>query len=554
MSDSLTALASENLNPSLRSLLEDVVRGHIRVPRFQRPFVWIDSQRLDLLRSVRDNMPIGSLLVWRTIKFKLASFPAIGPHYIPPIVDKAPSTGWQYLLDGHQRVSTLLGLLLPPETVNLEHQVVEDTMIDWDIRYDLMEQDFVFGRSALKKNARRPLLPLWTLFDGRLVNKHMRELRRLGTSEGWTENDLDTWDERADQLSYRFQQCRIPIVVMVTDDLELAAKTFQRINSLGTPMNEAHLVAALTWRSDFDLRERVAELREALPAGWQQVDEAIYLQVCKGLAGLDMTKAGQNELVKKLTDDPTLLERAGAGLKRAVDWLVSNAVVVDQALLPYAFQAVLLAVELDRLTEQQLPHKRMLAWFWRTSWSEVFSAGTYRQIKFEQERLRNAIENIVEEVTWVRDQNLPDRFDFRSARVRLVMLRLAMRANLTDTNGRPVDGRLLLLNHGRDALVRLFPAPSGAQRSPALTQLLQGAGNRFVVEPASHLVLKERLLKGPDLPAEILSTHFIDTEGRAALRAGDLEVFLRRRAKMIDTWDKEQWESERQAGIQVLNE
>ena len=52
MSDTLTALASENLNPSLRSLLEDVQRGHIRVPRFQRPFVWTDSQRLDLLRSV----------------------------------------------------------------------------------------------------------------------------------------------------------------------------------------------------------------------------------------------------------------------------------------------------------------------------------------------------------------------------------------------------------------------------------------------------------------------------------------------------------------------
>lgn len=544
MSDGLTALASENLNPSLRSLLEDVSRGHIRVPRFQRPFVWTDSQRLDLLRSVRDNMPIGSLLVWRTIKFKLASFPTVGPHLIPPIVEKAPATGWQYLLDGHQRVSTLLGLLLSSEILSTDAPVLEDASIDWDIQYDLMEQDFVFGRSASKKNAKRPLLPLWTLFDGRLVNKYMRELRRKALEEGWTDAELDLWEERADQLSYRFQQCRIPIVVMVTDDLELAAKTFQRINSLGTPMNEAHLVAALTWSSDFDLRERVAELKEALPSGWKKVDEAIYLQVCKGLAGLDMTKAGQNELVKKLTDDPGLLDRAGVGLRRAVSFLAENAAVVDQELLPYAFQVVLLAVELDTHQGDVLPNEAMLAWFWRTSWSEIFATGTYRQIKFEQERLRNVLNGIVEDVNWARDQGLPDRFDSRSARARMVMLRLAMRSTLVDPNGHLTDGRTLLLNYGREALVRLFSAPPRA--SQQLRQLLQGAGNRFLVDPNFHQLLKERLLHGPALSAEVLREHFIDSESLEALQIGNLEMFLSRRARALNTWDEEQWAGERQ--------
>ena len=140
MSETLTALASENLNPSLRSLLEDVQRGHIRVPRFQRPFVWSDDQRLELLQSVRDNMPIGSLLVWRTIKFKLASFPSVGPHIIPSIADIAPATGWQYLLDGHQRVSTLLGLLLPPTHLTAISLISEDDEIDWDIKYDLLSR------------------------------------------------------------------------------------------------------------------------------------------------------------------------------------------------------------------------------------------------------------------------------------------------------------------------------------------------------------------------------------------------------------------------------
>lgn len=546
MSDSLTALASENLNSSLRSLLEDVQRGHIRVPRFQRPFVWTDVQRLELLQSVRDNMPIGSLLVWRTIKFKLGSFSTVGPHTIPSVAGIAPTTGWQYLLDGHQRVSTLLGLLLPPTSKYIGD---EDDEIDWDIQYDLMDQDFVFERKAARKNAKRPLLPLWTLFDGRLVNKHMREMRRQGESENWNEYDLDEWETRADQLSYRFQQCRIPIVVMVTDDLALAAKTFQRINSLGTPMGEAHLVAALTWTADFDLRERLGDLRETFPSGWRKIDDGLFLQVCKGLSGLDMTKAGQTELVRKLAEDPTLLEQAGMGLKRAIEVLSRVGGVVHQELLPYAFQVVLLAVEIASADGENLPEEAFMAWFWRSSWSEVFSSASYRQVKNEQESLRNTITGDVD-ISWERFQALPERFDFRFARVRLFMLRLAARTDLIDEAGSSVNGRELLIRHGREALVRLFSAPRDA--SPHLKRLLQGAGNRFLVDPEREAILRERLKIGPDLTVEALKSYFIDDDALAALRAGDLETFITRRAAAIQTWDASEWEREQSANAKQV--
>lgn len=542
MTDNLTALASENLNPSLRSLLEDVQRGHIRVPRFQRPFVWTDTQRLELLKSIRDNMPIGSLLVWRTSQFKLASFPTVGPHAIPPIADNAPATGWQYLLDGHQRVTTLLGLLLQPEPLGAGQQPSDDEQIDWDIQYDLMEEDFVFRKRAERRGPQRPLLPLWTLFDGRIVNRHLRQLRQQGTAEKWTDADLDAWEERADQLSYRFQQCRVPIVVMVTDDLALAAKTFQRINSLGTPMGESHLVAALTWRADFDFRERLDAFRQEFPPGWREIDEGIFLQVCKGLAGLDMTKAGQNELVTNLKDDQTLLERAGRCLKQAAEWLSRAAAVVRPELLPYAFQVVLIAVELERLAGRSIPEQAFLSWFWRTSWSEAFSSGGYRQIKSEQESLRRAAEGVVD-AQWVREQPLPDRFDFRSARVRLVVLRLALRTTLMDERGGPVTGRELLAVHGREALVRLFPPPRDA--SSSLKQLLQGAGNRFLIDPAGDAELRERLRTGPDLPPEALAAHSVDSTALAALRRGNLEAFVRRRAEVLDAWDEAQWQEER---------
>lgn len=537
MSEGLTALASENLNPSLRSLLEDVQKGHIRVPRFQRPFVWMDTQRLDLLRSIRDNMPIGSLLVWRTVEFKLASFPNVGPHLIPQIISIAPATGWQYLLDGHQRVSTLLGLLLQPLTPSAFTED-EAENIDWDIQYNLQEQDFVFRRKTERGRVKQPLLPLWTLLDGRLVNKHMRDLRKRADQEGWTDIDLDDWEERADQLSYRFQQCRVPIVVMVSDDLELAARTFQRINSLGTPMGEAHLVAALTWRDDFDLRDQIAQQRRELPAGWRHIDESLYLQVCKGLSGLDITKSGQTELVKKLAEDPTLLKRASTSIKKTIDWLTEHVGISHEELQPYALQIVILATVLERVAPSEIPTKAFSEWFWRTSWSEVFSTAAYRDVRAEMEELERTITS-PPSIAWIRETSIPDRFDFRSARVRLFTLQLSARDDLTDTTGKKISGKELLSEHGRDALVRIFSIPRGA--TPALKKLIQGAGNRFLINPSKDAELRERLVRGPDLTATALTAHFIDAETLIHLRNGDLESFLRRRAKAIEEWDLQRW-------------
>lgn len=532
MSDGLTALASENLNPSLRSLLEDLQRGHIRVPRFQRPFIWSDSQRVELLRSIRDNMPIGSLLIWRTIRFSLASFPNIGPHLIPDAVGPAPATGWQYVLDGHQRLTTLLGLLIEPNARS-------DADEDWDIQYSLEEEDYVFKRKVEKNRDFVPLLPLWTLLDGRLVNRQMRELRTKAALFGCTEAQMDEWEERANQLAYRFQQCRVPVVVMVSDDLALAARTFQRINSQGTPMGEAHLVAALTWTKDFDLRDNIERMRSDLPPGWQSVDEGVYLQVCKGLLGLDVTKTAQVDFAAQLFKDSTLLPRAGRALQVVLEWLANKIGVIREDLLPYMLQVVLMSVQVDRQQSSKVPPE-FEGWFWKTSWSEVFSSATYRQVREEQEIL-NGMQTRRFNEPWIRGDELPERFDFRSARVRLFALRLAMRPALFNGQGEYVNGPQLLQEHGRDALVRLFPVPSNANAE--LKRLLQGASNRFLLDPWQDRILRDRLMFAPlDVSDEELDSLFVSRE--TLLGLGDNEgllMLLKERQKNLQCWDAAEW-------------
>ncbi len=546
MSDKLTSLAAENLNPGLRSLLEDVQRGHIRVPRFQRGFIWEDEQRLELLDSISKRMPIGSLLIWRTSEFKLASFEAVGPQKIPAAADQAPTTGWQYLLDGHQRVSTLLGLLLPPpENDTTAAENAHGNEVDWDIRYDLMEEGFVFAKKFQKKNATpHPLLELWTLLDGRLVNKSLRELRKQAESHGWTDAQLEQWEERADRLAYRFQECRIPVVVMVTDDLDLATQTFQRVNTQGTAMGEADLVAALTWGQDFDLRDEIKALREELPPGWRDLADKVFLQVCKGLADLDITRGDEHDLVKKIKEDSALLSKAGNGLRLAIAYLEDGAGVVNQQFLPYMYQLTLLAIELGKRQKESRPAPQqadILLWLWRTAWSERFGAATYRTIRAEQNFLRQ-IEDLAPKIEWERSDLSSGRFDFRLARTTLFLLRMALRNDLTKLDGTPLDGRGLLANDERDALSRLFLAPKGA--STELKALVQGAGNRVFFPAGEVAELRERLKNGPDLAPNVLQSLFIDDEAVRALRANNLEVFIKRRFAAINAWDKQQFDSE----------
>ena len=90
----------------LGKLVERVAAGKIRVPKFQRAFVWRQRDLGALLDSVLRGFPIGSILVWDTDR-DIDSTPRIGPVEI----GSRPDGVVGYILDGQQRVSTLAGTL-----------------------------------------------------------------------------------------------------------------------------------------------------------------------------------------------------------------------------------------------------------------------------------------------------------------------------------------------------------------------------------------------------------------------------------------------------------
>jgi uncharacterized protein with ParB-like and HNH nuclease domain len=67
---------------TIRRLLQRVTDGEIRIPAFQREFVWEPDRVQFLMDSIYKSFPIGTVLFWRT-KEKLLHDRELGPYVLP---------------------------------------------------------------------------------------------------------------------------------------------------------------------------------------------------------------------------------------------------------------------------------------------------------------------------------------------------------------------------------------------------------------------------------------------------------------------------------------
>src|SRR5687768_14932758 len=95
-------------SPSLKKVSDWIMDGLVVLPKFQRPFVWRKPAIIALLDSIRDNHPIGSILLWESEDQALSSSRQIGDVDVQP-----PKSGnkVKYVLDGQQRLSSICGPL-----------------------------------------------------------------------------------------------------------------------------------------------------------------------------------------------------------------------------------------------------------------------------------------------------------------------------------------------------------------------------------------------------------------------------------------------------------
>ncbi|MGL4604916.1 MAG: GmrSD restriction endonuclease domain-containing protein [Iodobacter sp.] len=346
---------------TIRQLLQRITEGEIRIPAFQRDFVWDPDRVQFLMDSIYKGYPIGTVLFWRT-KEKLSYDRDLGPFTLPEPKKQYPI---DYVLDGQQRLTSIFS------TFQAELQQGPSNSVKWvDIYFDLnasaSAQDSQFV--ALEPNEVTEFhVPLRVLFDVTAFGKFTRTIK-----------DVEQL-KVIDQLQALFKEAQLPVETVETDEHSKIAIIFERINRGGVPLDTYQLLSAWTWSGDFDLRTKFDELANDLDeVGFNELrdDPDLLLKCCAAIVRNDASAHTVVDLKGSEVRDAFDLLRIG--ILGAIEFLRRDCGVVSLKVLPYKTMIIPLArcFSTDKASgfhPNADQRKALCHWFWHSCFSRRYS-------------------------------------------------------------------------------------------------------------------------------------------------------------------------------------
>lgn len=546
------------ITPQVLHLIDVLKRareGRLRVPEFQRDYVWKRQDIIDLFDSVTNQYPIGTLFLWGTNPLP-HSRRRIGPLKVPDY------KGETFLvLDGQQRLTTLVGILLADDEKNWEPEDSDSDPQRWRLYFDARNQEFTHGdaNGPDADAAQLPVyyVPLPSLLDTMKLFQHAQRMTKALPEQSRAE--VDEWIKRAQEVGQAIQRYRIPIVEIKTDSLSIAVESFSRLNKKGRKVSADEMFSALTYESSdgkqFHLASRIDQLQlDMIRSGFGQVDRTALLRaVLTATAELDIYRTDWTRLsrdVQKGTREklPQAVEVARLGLGKARAFL-RDLGVLNARMLPYSMQLVALSGFFGRCPAPSPAQLALLRrWFWSSSFVGWFGTANPAQVRRLVDEMRDTTATDKEPTGFqhmdIEQTALPTplRFDLRSARVRALLCLLLAR------KPRRPDGTQLSLQEAADLLLQRGPdAMSVVCATVRDSDLRSSPANRILdLAPDIPGQAKNWLTK---LPAgqmqEILDSHAIPVDAFAELCRGNNDKFLQLRLNYLVKLEREYLNKER---------
>lgn len=497
--------------------------GRLRVPKFQRPFVWNHEKVRRLLDSILRGYPIGSVFVWETVN-RYDNLDHVGPVAVEIDHPHEP-TPVGYLLDGHQRLSTLMGTLAATDD-----ELNRSKSTQFRVYFNLESEDFEHSRAE-----RSHLFPIWRLMDTSTFLDECERLRREAPS-------LETaarWIATARRLVDTFQKCAIGVTRVFHKEMKEAIEAFTRLNTEGQKMTPDQVFFALAYREGkYNLAAQLDRIIEDVlaPRQYHDISRTALLRVVLAALERDIYSRAVDwrDLVEKEHDRlPAVIESCRQSLDQTLRFLHDRIGASSQKTLPYALQLVFLN-EFFRVSPDE-PEQHALdtleRWFWVSSFSGAFMVGSsarFNEVIAEARSLARG-----DSATGVLDLDAPalpqpPSFHPRAARVRAFFLFMKHLKPLSPRDSKPVLG---VLDHGiRDALLifRDVDVDQEIRRNLANRVLV---GKDFQGEPLLWFNLLSTHSEESRRP--VLDSHGISEEAWDALQQNDVNRFIEERRKRL---------------------
>lgn len=357
---------SINIETQIRSLtkvLDDLRQGIIQIPPFQREFVWERSNIRELFDSIKNNYPIGSILLWRPREHKDWPSRKIGSYTLPDC------DGQQiYVLDGYQRLSSLFGCLTNPDKAGLSYD--EKLRRDYfDLYYDLEDESFIYMGGREPKPSQVPVYILMSTMDFR---RHSRKYIEPYSNE----EEMEAYLDRADAFSRSLVDYKVAVIEVTNAELDDAVDIFSRINSKGTEISPDWMVNALAYRNDFSFALEIDNLKDRLRRYNFSGISRTALFRCYQSAFDDKMYIDQANIEKlaKRDDFVETVKNITPFIEKSVRFLFQELNVIDYKLLPYNTQLIFLMTFFKKVpSPTSVQIAALKNWFWVTSYSNYFT-------------------------------------------------------------------------------------------------------------------------------------------------------------------------------------
>lgn len=419
--------------PLLKDILEQIAKGELQLPDFQRGWVWDDPHIGSLIASVSLAYPIGAVMFLEAggVPFKPRLFAG---------VELAPQPAPKMLvLDGQQRLTSMFLSLKSAKPVPTRTEKGQDIMRVYFLDMakcldpnedrenavvsvpESLKETEDFGRvtvrdlSTPKHQFEQGMFPVAMLFDPLGYGRWMAD---YFTHHQHAPEATLFFTRFQQEIYLRFQEYRVPAIKLTHDTpREAVCQVFEKVNTGGVTLTVFELVTATFAADDFELRpdwearrKRIIEKRPALDG----IDGTAFLTATTLLAsyqrGLPVACKRGDVLNLALADYKRLADGIEAGFRKAAE-LLTEEKIFDARSLPYAAQMVPLAAICTALADKidlQPVKQKVLRWYWCGVFGELYGSANETRFALDLPQVLRWIDG-GEEPRTVRDASFTPR-------------------------------------------------------------------------------------------------------------------------------------------------
>jgi len=371
----------EPANRTFTGLISDIEKGQIKIPQFQREFVWDIKKSSKLMDSIIKGYPIGTFIFWKTNE-RLRSVRNLGNFKLPE-----PNDGdfIDYVLDGQQRLTSLFATLKGIKITREEGKVenYDEMYVNLEAKDD--EEIVIIDTKNFENHQ---LIKLNDLLYG--------SISLLNSFDKKYHTKLDDYRTRINSYNYS--------IILIRDAaLDVATEIFTRINEGGKPLTVFEIMVAKTFDAvrDFDLAEKYKELIENLAdISYETISDATVLQTVSILLEKECKRKTILKLDKKKFID--IWDDAISAIESAVEYFRGFYRIPVSQLLPY--NALIVPFAYFFYHHKNKPtgdtQKYLQDFFWRVSFGTRYSSAVESKLAQDIKRIDTILAGELPRYDW----------------------------------------------------------------------------------------------------------------------------------------------------------